>query len=210
MTSTLAFHELAQRILVIPSKHHQRIIAIDGGGGAGKTTLAKCLHRAIPDSYILTIDAFYRPASLRTPVAVADGTNHNFDWDRFRVSVLEAVQNNDEVSYQRYQRYQRGSDSLSNEMIRIPRDTTIIVEGVWSMQEAFAPFYDYRIWLQAPASVRLQRGIRRDGEEMRKVWEEEFIPIDESYRERQSPNLSADCVVDSAASDFMKDVIVRL
>lgn len=200
----MTFKELAQQITSVPSKHHQRIIAIDGGGGAGKTTFSRCLHEAMPDSYILTIDAFYRPPQLRTPVSTSDGTNHNFDWDRFRTSVLEAVKQDEDVSYQRYD-FRTGS--LSPEFIHVPRDKTIIVEGVWSLQSAFLPYYDYRIWLEAPASVRLQRGVLRDGEHMRRVWEEEFIPIDERYRELQSPQLGANCSVDSAASDFVKDVI---
>lgn len=204
MATTVTFHELAQRIAGSLPRHRQKIIAIDGGGGAGKTTFSRCLYEAMPDSYILTIDAFYRPPSLRTPVSANNGTNHNFDWERFRLSVLEAVNNEEEVSYQRYD---FGAGCLSPEFIHVPQDKTIIVEGVWSLQSAFLPCYDYRIWLEAPASVRLQRGVLRDGENMRQVWEEEFIPIDERYRELQSPQLQADCVVDSAASDFVKDVI---
>lgn len=205
MTTTLTFRELAEEITSSSPKNHQRIVAIDGGGGAGKTTLSKYLHKAIPDSYILTIDAFYRPPQLRKPVITSDGTNHNFDWERFRSSVLEAVQNNKEVSYQRYD---FGTGQLSNDFIIVPEDKTIIVEGVWSLQSGFLRYYDYRIWLEAPASIRLQRGVLRDGNNMLKVWEEEFIPIDERYRELQSPQLEADCVIDSGSSDFMNDKIV--
>lgn len=205
MATTLTFKDLAQRIANSPPKHAQRIVAIDGGGGAGKTTFAKGLHQAMPNSYILTIDAFYRPPQLRTPVLTTNGTNHDFDWDRFRASVLEAVKNNQPVSYQRYD---VKTGQLSADEIHVPRNETIIVEGVWSLQTAFTPYYDYCVWLEAPAPVRLQRGVLRDGEKMRQVWEEEFIPIDERYREVQSPQLRADCVVDSEKSDFEKGMIV--
>lgn len=201
----MTFRELAARITKLPARHSQRMVAIDGGGGAGKTTFTKYLHRAIPNSFVLTIDAFYRPSQIRTPVSVMDGVNTNFDWDRFRTTVLEAVCQDREVCYQRYQARR---PCLTRNSTHVPRKATIIVEGVWSLQQDFVPYYDYRIWLEAPPTIRLQRGLERDGEEMREAWEKEWIPIDERYRELQKPYLSADCIVDSLESDFANDRIV--
>lgn len=205
MTNTLSFKELAQQIVSVPSKHRQRIVAIDGGGGAGKTTFASYLQEAIAGSVVVKIDDFYRPPQLRTPLLSTKIINPNFDWDRLRTSVLEAVKENQEI---RYQHYDFKAGTLSGEIISIPSDVTIIVEGVWSLQEAFRDFYDYCIWLEAPSDVRMERGVARDGEEYRKVWEEEWIPIDESYKEIYKPHLQADCVIDSDSSDFVKDLIM--
>jgi uridine kinase len=104
--------------------------------------------------------------------------------------------------------YDFAKGSLSGDVITIPRDATVIVEDVWSLQEAFVGFYDYRIWLEAPADVRLERGVARDGEDLRQVWEEEWIPIDEHYREAHQPHLQTDCVIDSFHLDFSEDKIV--
>ena len=35
--------------------------------------------------------------------------------------------------------------------------------------DELAGFYDYKIWVETPREIRLQRGIERDGEEMRKL-----------------------------------------
>lgn len=201
---SITFSELANSITSSPFKHHQRLIAIDGGGGAGKTTFASCLQKAIPGSHIVKIDDFYRPPQLRTPILSTNEINPNFDWDRLRTLVLDAVRGDKDISYQLYD-FESGT--LTGEVINVPPDATIIVEGVWSMQEAFLDFYDYRIWLEAPANLRLERGVSRDGEELRPVWVDEWIPIDDSYKKTQQPHLRADIVVDSASSDFEKDSI---
>ncbi len=201
---SITFSELASSITNSPLKHRQRLIAVDGGGGAGKTTFASCLQKAIPGSHIVKIDDFYRPPQLRTPVLSTNEINPNFDWDRIRTLVLEAVRGDKDISYQLYD-FEVGT--LKGEVVTIPRDATIIVEGVWSMQEAFLDFYDYRIWLEAPADLRLERGVSRDGEELRQVWVDEWIPIDESYKKIQAPHLRADIIVNSADSYFEKDHI---
>jgi uridine kinase len=205
MPKVFTFTQLSQEILKSPSKHRQRLIAIDGGGGAGKTTFATCLQKQITGSFIIKIDDFYRPPQLRSPVVSTQTINPNFDWDRFRTTVLEAIKNNRDVSYQLYD-FQLGT--LSGKTITIPANAPIIVEGVWSMQTAFINFYDYLIWLEAPAEMRLQRGVLRDGEDMRQIWEQEWIPIDKYYRETQKPYLQANHIIDSENSDFLNDKIV--
>jgi uridine kinase len=205
MEEALTFSELAKKITSLPHKHRQRIIAIDGGGGAGKTTFASCLQKEIPGSRIVKVDDFYLPPQLRAPVLSMDVINPNFDWDRIRRLVLDAVIDDKDISYQLHD-FKNGT--LTGEVIQVPRDATIILEGVWSMQKAFADLYDYCIWLEAPADLRLERGVSRDGEELRQVWVDEWIPIDDSYKKTQKPHLRADLIVDSAKSDFEKDQIV--
>lgn len=201
----MKFGELAKKIINTPPKHRQRIIAIDGGGGAGKTTFATHLQKEIAGSFVVKIDDFYRPPQLRTPVLSTSVINPNFDWDRIRTLVLEAVANNQDISYRLYD-FDAGT--LSGKIVRIPSNATIIVEGVWSIQEAFINFYDFRIWLEAPAEIRLERGISRDGEDKKQIWEQEWIPADQYYQKTSKPHLKADCVIDSASSDFQKDKIV--
>mgnify|MGYP005615706867 CR=1 FL=1 len=205
MTKTLTFEELAKKITEIPHRYRQRIIAIDGGGGAGKTTFASYLQHAIAGSIVVKIDDFYKPPQLRMPLRSTKIINPNFDWDRLRIAVLEAVKEDQEI---RYQRYDFKAGTLSGEIVSVPSNAVLIVEGVWSLQEAFVDFYDYRIWLEAPSDIRMERGVARDGEEFRKVWEEEWIPIDNAYQELQKPQLRADCIVDGLRSDYLKDTIV--
>lgn len=116
-------------------------------------------------------------------------------------------QNNNDITYQLYD-FEKGS--LSGEMREIPHNATVIIEGVWSMQSAFVDAYDYCIWLEAPSEMRLERGVSRDGEDFRQVWEDEWIPVDDAHKKSQEPHLKADCVIDSARSNFEENSIIIL
>lgn len=201
----MTFERLADMILRAPQKNNRRLIAIDGGGGAGKTTFAGYLQQAIPGSHVVRIDDFYRPPELRSPLNSTKEINPNFDWDRLNSLVLEPGKKNSDIVYQLYD---FRSGVLSEETVEIPSGATIIIEGVWSMQEVFVDVYDYCIWIEAPENIRLQRGVTRDGEDFRKIWEDEWIPIDEYYKESQKPQDKADIIVDSCASNFAKNDIV--
>ena len=41
----------------------------------------------------------------------------------------------------------------------------------------------YTIWVDCPCEVRLRRGVERDGERMRAVWVEEWMPAEDLYVE---------------------------
>lgn len=200
----MTFKQLAQKIQINEPRHSQRLIGIDGGGGAGKSTFASYLQKEIKGSHIVRIDDFYRPPQLRSPVLPGQVINPNFDWNRLRALVFQGVKDGREIQYQLYD---SAGGTLSGETVTVPRDATVIIEGVWSLQKDLIDFYDYRIWLEAPAETRLKRGLLRDGEAMREVWEEEFIPIDDRYREILRPQLDADCIVDSNKSDLLNDSI---
>ena len=47
----------------------------------------------------------------------------------------------------------------------------VVIEGVCALHRRFRDAYDVRIWVDAPYEVRLARGIERDGDEARRIWE---------------------------------------
>ena len=70
----------------------------------------------------------------------------------------------------------------------------VILEGVSASREAFHPFLTYSIWVEAPADVRLRRGLERDGEGARAQWEK-WMAQEDRYVERERPRERADLVV---------------
>src|SRR4051812_49685989 len=58
------------------------LVAIDGGGGAGKSTLARNLADALGDATIVQMDDFYRPmpAAERAALTPGEGVDRYFDW----------------------------------------------------------------------------------------------------------------------------------
>ena len=46
----------------------------------------------------------------------------------------------------------------------------LVIEGVGSWSPAIAHWVGALVWVEAPSGLRLERGIARDGEEMRPHW----------------------------------------
>ncbi len=194
------FAELGIEIAALPSKHRQKIIAIDGGGGAGKSTFAMWLRPHLHFGTIIHLDDFYRgPWNARIGSTDFD-VNPLFDWVRFETEVLTPLQEGRDFSYHIYDWHNHTSD---NEAHVLP-EATIILEGGAALQEKYVDIYDFKIWIEAPESERLAKALVRDGEHMRFLWEEDWLPIERNYIARQNPAARADLVVVGHEADFEK------
>jgi uridine kinase len=185
------FQALSARIIALPSKHRQKIVAIDGGSGAGKSTFAHHLSLRIPHSAVIHIDSFYIGEWNRR----VEHRNYNihplFDWDRFEREVIEPLQKGKHIVYHVYDWHLHNTDNVAH----IDDESIIILEGVQSFQPRFAEAYDYRIWLEAPEHNRLEKGLARDGEQMEELWLEDWLPIERNYMRTHEPIKRADLVV---------------
>lgn len=138
---------LAQIATVPPSCGRVRVIAIDGGAGAGKSTLAAQLAASLPSSFVLHLDDL-----------IEDWTGQFQYRDRLRAQVLSPLAAGSPGRYQRYDWVRRAFTGWSE----VPMVDTLLVEGVsalWGCAGALA----LGIFLDRPRSVRLQRWIDRDG-----------------------------------------------
>lgn len=155
-----------------------KIIALDGPGGAGKSSLAKQLSQKLGNAPIIHTDDF---ASWDNPL--------NW-WPRLLEQVLEPLSHN-EIA--RYQRYDWGTKRLA-EWHEIQPFDYLLLEGVSSSREAFRPYLACSIWIETPRKERLRRGLERDGETARSQWEE-WMASEDEYIEREHPEQKADLVI---------------
>jgi uridine kinase len=139
------------------------IIAIAGASGAGKSTLAAHLARALsPHAALLSEDHYYQ---CRTAFADFDETTHDFDCIAAKdfallAQHLSALRAGQSVAVPTY-------DFTDHR--RLPQthafapQSFIIVEGILSLAQAdVRAQVDLGVWLEASASVRLDRRIARD------------------------------------------------
>ncbi|WP_274366079.1 uridine kinase family protein [Paenibacillus thermotolerans] len=170
------------------------LIGIDGCGGSGKSTFAEELRRQSPETVtVIHMDDFYKPSEQRGTAGGNEAeAGGNFDWRRLLAQVIEPLRRN-ETS--RYQRYDWETDRLA-EWREVPPGGIVIVEGVTSLRRELRDYYDYTVWVDTPRTVRLQRGIERDGERQRVVWEEQWMPAEDRYVAEHRPGEYASVVIE--------------
>jgi uridine kinase len=153
------------------------LLGIGGHGGSGKTTLA----RLIPGAQVVGTDEFW------------DGTG--FELSRLRSEVLEPILQAEPAEYRAYSWQLRRP--LEKARVVLPQGV-IVVEGVCALHVLFREAYDLRIWVDTPRRLRLARGIARDGEGARSVWETRWMPSEDRYVERDDPISAAHMIVDGS------------
>lgn len=163
-----------------PVGRKTRLVAIDGRGGAGKSSLAGWLASQV-DGTVIHIDDFGRPGKAYD----------EWDWHRLRSQVLDPLMTDQDA---RYQRYDWAADELG-EWVAFKARGVVIVEGVSVLRQALGDPWDLKVWVDTPYDLRLDRGIERDGEEMRDKWVNEWMPQEDDYVARESPMERADIII---------------
>ncbi len=174
------------------------LVGIDGGGGAGKSTLAREIRDGADSVTIIEFDDFYRPSLERKRRAAAKDqeVGGNFDWRRLRSQVLLPLAQDQST---RYQRYDWVADELADWVV-VPVGGVVIVEGCYCIRRDLFSFYDYTIWVEAPSDLRLQRGLARGGADTRDRWLKEWFPEEERYVAAENPSAQAQLVIDGTWS----------
>jgi uridine kinase len=185
------------------TRRKAQLVAIDGPGGSGKSTLARQLADGWPKAAVVEMDDFYRPSAERVLRPKVHGAN--FDRERLVTEVLEPLASG---RAGRYRRYDWGEDRLA-EWHAVPAAAVVLVEGVYSTSEPLHEHFDYTIWVDCPYDVRLKRGLERDGEQMRTVWLQEWMPAEKRYFEAERPDGRADLVLDGAGTGRVVFQILR-
>jgi uridine kinase len=174
------------------------LVGVDGHGGAGKSAWSSALAEALQPQTpvaVVHIDDFLLPAAER-PRGEPGPIGGDFDWRRLRDEVLVPLRDGRKASFARYD---WNLDALAESHEVAPRGV-VIVEGIYSTRRELAGLYDLRVWVDCPREVRLARGLERDGEDARQLWERDWMPAEDRYVHEHQPNQQADLIVDGNAA----------
>lgn len=174
------FTELAARILAGPARCGPvRLVAIDGPGGAGKSTFSARLAKALGHAAVVHTDDF---AAWDNPL--------NW-WPRLEQQVLQPLEAGCTGRYQRYDWEQR----VLAEWHEVPAVGAVVLEGVSSARRAVAERLSYTVWIEVDPRERLRRGLERDGPDALPLWQTWMADEDRHYAQDQTMH-HADLVVD--------------
>ena len=192
-----SYEQLLITLENLERKHSTLLVAVDGCGGSGKSTMAIALAKLSSDVTVIHMDDFYLPSNQRTSgTAIENPVGDDFDWLRLKAQVLEQLANNKKS---KYQIYNWPSDILVEWSI-VPPGGIVIVEGVYSTRRELADFYDYKIYVDCSREFRLERGIQRDGELARDMWENNWMVAEDKYIKEHNPSEHAELVISSSGN----------
>lgn len=156
-----------------------KLVAIDGHGGAGKSTLAAQL-AAVLEAEVLHTDDF---ASWHHP---------RDWWPRLIDEALEPIKAG--VTALSYARGSWGADHHPAPVTDQPVTSIMILEGVSAARREFRPYLTYAIWVETPRELCLKRGLERDGQDALPQWQQ-WLAGEDAYIERDDPQAFADIKV---------------
>ncbi len=190
--------EMAAALITKARRAGVIVVAIDGAGGAGKSTLAEGIRTKLarasqnPSADVATIrvDDFYRPLH-DDERAVRDaeyGYRRYFDWESIRDTIV-ALRAGRGARYQPY-------DWVSGERrgwSEIAPKPIVLTEGVYSSRPELRDLIDLAIFVETPRATRLARMKARAQNDTR--WIERWMAAEDWYLEHINPAGAANLVV---------------
>ena len=207
MTRAEMLDQLASRLTALQIQHPVRV-AIDGVDAAGKTTLADelaalLLQRNRP-AIRASIDGFHRPRAerhLRGANSPAGYYDDSFDYDALRSVLLEPLGPQGSRRFRRMAfDYRTDAPSMTEEELA-PADAILLFDGVFLLRPEINELWDYRIFVDAPFAVTVERAIVRDTdlfgsvEAARARYQERYIPGQQIYLTSVDPLRHAQAIV---------------
>jgi hypothetical protein len=148
---------LAARLRAAPARlGRTRLVCVDGPAGSGKTTFGRRLAAALgPAGRLVHMDDLYAGWTLTGAVA------------RLSAGVLRPMA---EGRAGAFHRFDWAAGRFERAPTPVPVPDVLVVEGCGSCAAALDPWTTARVWVEAPAGLRLARGLERDGAGMAEEW----------------------------------------
>ena len=133
------------------------LVGIDGPSGSGKSTVARAV-AALAAAPLVEVDEFWTWG------------DSDAWWDHLVEAVLLPLAAGERARYRARDWAADLPGQPSGPWSTTPRAPLVVVEGITCTRRSVQHLYAARVWVEAPESVRLQRGLLRDGEQHRELW----------------------------------------
>ena len=166
------------------------MIAVDGHGAAGKSTIAAGVAHATGAALVHTDDFFQRPASRAAgPPHGGQALAQYYDWRRIRAEALVPLRARRAAGFRRFD-WVRGVGLGPSATVE-PSDL-IVLEGVFSASPELADLVDRSVFVDTPEPERLQRLRARVTPE---EWDTDWLAAEQAYFDVFRPRSSFGLIV---------------
>ena len=178
------------------------VVALDGGSGVGKTTIAESVMR-LTEVALVRLDDFYQtviPEPDWPYKTIEQRLNGVFDWSRVRSDALEPLQAGRPGRWRAFD-FTRGlgkggTYSLKEEVTEIAPAPTILIEGAYSASRPLRDLVDLAVLVKVQDKTRHSRtAVRGDDAEFLAQWHGIWDDVETYYFEEVSPPESFDLVI---------------
>jgi uridine kinase len=172
------------------------VVAIDGHGASGKSTIAAAVSEATGAALVHT-DDFFRPRAAPScgvsgPPPGQEPLAGYYDWRRLRAQALEPLRARRRAKFRRFD-WDRGTGL--DGLVTVDPGDLILVEGVFSGSPQLADLVDRAVFVDAPAEQRLRR-LR--GRVTPEEWDADWLIAEQAYFDLTRPPASFDLTVSGA------------
>lgn len=171
-----------------------RVVAIDGMAASGKSTLADLIAKRF-DANVIHMDDFFLPPERKTSERLSE-PGGNVDYERFTEEIyrgdLWSLVNRSFT----YQKYDCKTGKLFPERITLKPLT--VTEGAYCLHPLLRDMFDFKIFLYIPAEVQSRRILERNGADMLKRFQNEWIPLENAYFNELNIKQLCDIAVDTS------------
>jgi len=153
---------LADRVRgALPRLGDTRLVCVDGPAGSGKTTLASAIVE-LSGAFLVRMDDLY------------PGWDGLFDVDPEVLGLLRPLSEDTTGYYRRFDWH----DAEYRETHHVDPTPLLVLEGVGSGARAWAALTTTLVYVESPRSVRLRRGLDRDGDAQADHWRRFMVQED--------------------------------
>jgi uridine kinase len=180
------------------------VVALDGGSGAGKSTIAERLVRlADADVALVRLDDFYQtviPESELPRGSVEERLGGVLDWSRVRSEALVPLRAGRPGRWHAFDFVrglgEAGTYSLKEELTEVAQAPTVLVEGAYSASPPLRDLIDLAVLVDVPDELRRSRtAARGDDDDFLAEWHGVWDEVEAYYFAHVCPPESFNLVV---------------